>query len=449
MTSKNDDAVSRLQESMLNDITDADIPDLLEAQKGKNFPKFNWDKIDEELKHPLFMHIKDKNDNNENRIVTQEEIDSNVDLQAMQALLYSGDTPYEKAEELKNDGNAHFKKKLYKLAKKAYSAGMSCQPTEYPADFLDEEYKTKPNPTRLRSILANNRASCEFYLKNYRSAIKDSMIAIREDKTFIKPYNRAIQCFSKLEYYNDAIEQCKLAIENVTSSELEKMVKFDHNAKKLKDGVENSVKSNLIATMVEYKKKLQLQERDRRKKINDKKRYMQEISKVAAKIEAKYYQCTWSKEHVNNLLQNIDENYRFDSDKVSKWLLSLLSSATQFKITVLPENFITLPIVFFYPEYKTTDVISHADERTILGDLIATMFEERPGWDINHDYDYQYIECYFEDKEVGRYTKLDHELTIDQVARLAGLIDGSMGLSFISNHGKSKKVRDEFIKQKL
>merc|ERR1712115_201186 len=141
---------------------------------------------------------------------------------------------------------------------------------------------------------------------------------------------------------------------------------------------------------------------------------MKEIANLAAVVEARNYKCHWSKDHVSMLLQNIDENYKFDPETVSKWLISLLSSGQQFKITVLPppENSITIPIIFFYPEYKTTDVISHADERTILGDLIATMFEERPAWDENGTYNYANIECYFEDKEYQKNSLLDHELAI-------------------------------------
>ena len=75
------------------------------------------------IKHPLFM--------DPNHIPTQEEIDENEFLMAVQAMKYSDtDSPDVQAEEYKKDGTFHFKCKLYKKAILAYSAAINVKPTD-------------------------------------------------------------------------------------------------------------------------------------------------------------------------------------------------------------------------------------------------------------------------------------------------------------------------------
>merc|ERR1711981_199281 len=132
--------------------------------------------IDDNLKsHPFFMKP--------GHIPTQEEIDASPELLAMQALKYDTDDPYEEATNYKEDGNEHFKRKLYKKAIKAYSAGLCLRCNRKPLDetsrWTVQDLEDLIEPSLLNAQLACNRAVCNFYLRNYRSCVKDCAISVK------------------------------------------------------------------------------------------------------------------------------------------------------------------------------------------------------------------------------------------------------------------------------
>ena len=74
-------------------------------------------------KHPLFM--------DPNKEFSQEEIDDNEFLQAMQAMKYDEDNPLDdQAQAFKDDGTFHFKIKQYKKACLGYSQAIALNPPD-------------------------------------------------------------------------------------------------------------------------------------------------------------------------------------------------------------------------------------------------------------------------------------------------------------------------------
>ena len=91
---------------------------------------------------------------------------------------------------------------------------------------------------------------------------------------------------------------------------------------------ENAItnRENLLKLSAENTTKSKTFERDLRKKINEKKKKMKNLSKKAAIVESRGYKCQWTDDHVKELSQNIDSNYKFDQKKANKFLLTFLSN---------------------------------------------------------------------------------------------------------------------------
>lgn len=195
--------IDDLQAEILKTLDDPDL-----KEKTKHFPKFDLETMEEELKtHPFFM-------SKDTPMPTSEQIENSDLLQGLQAMKYDRETAYEKAAELKTDGNEHFKLKLYKKAIAAYSEGLNLRVTELPQD-------PEPNdvsPNKLNAILSCNRATCQFYLKNYRSSIQDCAISTKFEPTHEKAYIRACKCLEKLKKYSEQSKWAKKGLAAIPNS---------------------------------------------------------------------------------------------------------------------------------------------------------------------------------------------------------------------------------------
>ena len=117
------------------------------------------------------------------------------------------DSPDEQAEEFKKDGTFHFKHKLYKKAIIAYSKAIAVKPTD--KKLLVSTLNISQNEIKrslhlfIKASCYNNRGASEYFLKNYRKAIKDSGMAVAIDQNYLKSWIRIFDSCEKLKLWNE------------------------------------------------------------------------------------------------------------------------------------------------------------------------------------------------------------------------------------------------------
>lgn len=117
------------------------------------------------------------------------------------------DSPDEQAEEFKKDGTFHFKHKLYKKAIIAYSKAIAVKPTD--KKLLVSTLNISSNEVKrsfhlfIKASCYNNRGASEYFLKNYRKAIKDSGMAVAIDQNYLKSWIRIFDSCEKLKLWNE------------------------------------------------------------------------------------------------------------------------------------------------------------------------------------------------------------------------------------------------------
>lgn len=109
------------------------------------------------------------------------------------------DNILELANSYKDDGNFNFKHKKYRMAIIAYTEGL----------------KIKCNNPELNATLLNNRSAANFFLKNYRSSLRDCELAVKLKPDYKKVLIRAANCAYQIQHYEKCVEFCDhvLAIE--------------------------------------------------------------------------------------------------------------------------------------------------------------------------------------------------------------------------------------------
>ena len=149
--------------------------------------KDGWDEDkwqDQMVEHPFFVE--------KSPLLNSKELPSLIE--AMSQLKYDEElnSNYDLALSYKEDGNENFKLKKYRWAIDAYTHGINQQ--------CDD--------SSLNSILYNNRASAHYYLQNYRSSLKDSLIALKINPDNEKAKLRAANCYFKLSQFEDCVKLC-------------------------------------------------------------------------------------------------------------------------------------------------------------------------------------------------------------------------------------------------
>lgn len=152
----------------------------------------------------------------------------------------------------KEDGNFNFKHKNYRLAIIAYTEGI----------------KIKCGNKEIEATLLNNRAASNFFLKNYRSCLRDCELALRLKPDYEKAKLRAIHCCYEIQQLDKAIKYCDDILETK---------KDNREVQELK---QKCVKAS------------KLQERDRRmreQKVNKKEKEVENFLKILrSKVNAIY-----------------------------------------------------------------------------------------------------------------------------------------------------------------
>lgn len=305
--------------------------------------------IDEILStHPAFM----------TRQPTQEEIDRSPMLQALQALQYDDpdDTPSDRANAYKKDGNFHFKCKKYEKACLAYTEALQC----------------KCDDTELNAVLFSNRAAANYYLQNYRLSLLDASQAVKLCPSRVKSLLRCAQCCEALKRFANCIQWCEV------------ILSLDENHETARE------------ILTRAKKFLRVKQRDERKR--------QIKKKNNAVIGNVLLQAIKSRGVTLGSVSESDWSGESDAEDSadSAQLKGLKSHGfSNFTVHLDDCNNLIWPVLFVYPEFKTTDFVEQFDETSSFLDHLSVMFEQKADWDLKHEYKVDFLEVYFENVETG------------------------------------------------
>ncbi|XP_077390975.1 tetratricopeptide repeat protein 4 isoform X1 [Festucalex cinctus] len=351
-----------------NDSDDDDVfAEAFTRHKYKN--AFNEDNWEEEFdKIPMFMKT------------APDEIDPKEypELAHIQAIIHDEDrTPEEKAQSLKNEGNAFFKEKNYLKAIVAYTAAL----------------KNKCGDQDLDTVLLTNRAAAHFHLGNMRSSLNDAAAAKKIKPDHLKALIRGAQCCIELCNFATAMQWC------------EEGLRAHPTDKKLQDLRTSANKHKRAA------------ERDARKaKVKEKKLANEKEALMAA-----------IKERGIKLLQSVkprqsgsdgEDDDEGSSTAIAELSLDGLSShqATGAQVFLDEQHALHWPVLFLYPEHQQSDFISAFCENNCFVDHFAVMFgEELPPWDVDRKYHLQNLQLFFEDEERETFYKVDPESSLLKV----------------------------------
>ncbi|CAF4983073.1 unnamed protein product, partial [Rotaria sp. Silwood1] len=225
-------------------------------------------------------------------------------MEALQALKWDDDddTPLDKANKYKEEGNKYYEYKKYRNAIIAYTEGI----------------KQRCSDPTINAILFCNRATANFYLGNYRSALRDCVLSRKCKSDHLKAFIKGAEACMKLEKYKDVQIWCSTGL---------------------------------------TKEK----ERDERKQQGRERKQKSEHTKVLNAIRQR------------NI--HLEEDPTIDIFNIST---NPAGSCVQLNES---DQTLTFPVVFLYPEYAQTDYIKEFHENTKLIDQLSVMFESRAPWD--------------------------------------------------------------------
>ncbi|KAL6309577.1 40S ribosomal protein S7 [Sparassis latifolia] len=244
---------------------------------------------------------------------------------ALQSLAFEG-TPDEVAQNFKEQGNDYFKGKRYREALQFYTQGVDAAPS---------------NKTLMEALLCN-RAACNLELKNYGLVLKDCSEAITLNPQSSKAHYRSSVALLALERFEEALDCCY------------RCLRFDQNNESVQAVREKTAQQKAL----QEKKEKEKQERIRRKGVEKrrlrtafKERNFVTISQPETDSESPYLP-------------------RFDPEDPT-------------------QSTLIMPVFFLYPQYATSDVVSHFVEDTPFSAHLAVMFPPQappPEWDTKHEY---------------------------------------------------------------
>lgn len=305
------------------------------------FHESQWEEEFEKI--PLFM----KN--------SPSEIDplENPDLACLQSIIFDEErSPEDQARTYKDEGNDYFKEKDYKKAVISYTEGL----------------KKKCADPDLNAVLYTNRAAAQYYLGNFRSSLNDVTAARKLKPCHLKAIIRGASCHLELKNYVEAVNWCDEGLQ------------IDATEKKLLD---------LRAKADKLKR---TEQRDVRKaKLKEKKQQDQNEALLQA-IKAR---------NIRLVAEAAGEDEDSASEGLSELVLHGLGSENPCgaRLGVDDQGRLSWPVLFLYPEYAQSDLVSafHEDSRFI--DHLMVMFGETPSWDLEQKYCPDNLEVYFEDED--------------------------------------------------
>ena len=116
------------------------------------------------------------------------------------------------------------------------------------SDTLFQQVESLPeldHPSKdFLAVLYTNRAAAQYYLGNRRSAMMDATNALKHKPDHLKALQRLCLCFFELEYYEDCIKTCTVALA-VSKDDIKIKSWKDDAGKKLKIKQRNDRKEQL------------------------------------------------------------------------------------------------------------------------------------------------------------------------------------------------------------
>jgi len=360
--------LSEDEKDQLRKAKEKEIQDLLDFEnRPKKESTYKEMSMDEFIKHPLFM--------DPNHIPTQEEIDENEFLMAVQAMKYSDtDSPDVQAEEYKTDGTFHFKCKLYRKAILAYSKAIQVKPTD----------------KKILSSCYNNRGAAEFFLKNYRKAITDSGKAVAIDSQYAKSWWRIFDGCEKLALWGEGLNMIEICIGKWSE-------RTDEQSEKLRGMREK------------FAKKHKETSRDQRKRAKAEKEKMAAERELIEKIRASGVKLIIDNEQFDDFDEDPDQNRSIIS--------AMETHQPDVKVHLNSDNMLVWPVMLVYPEHGQTDFIQEFAEDVTLGAMLTHAFEERPPWDDQGKYKVEDMNVWVENRKIPAIFPLDINAPLNNVLR--------------------------------
>ncbi|KAI0249200.1 hypothetical protein BJV78DRAFT_1129966 [Lactifluus subvellereus] len=292
----------------------------------------------------------------------------NVALSALQSLAHDG-TPDELAQNFKEQGNEYFRGKRYREALGFYTQGV----------------EAKADDGQLREALLLNRAACNLELQNYGSVLRDCAAVIATNTHApSKAYYRAGLALLALDRPDEALDVCACAGEAAA----------------------DDVGFKTLRARAEEKR-----------------------AEMARKVEER-------RERTQHM---VEEKRRMDVAFAERNLLNVLNAegsnairpygAAKFDPEDPTGGTLILPVLFLYPEYATSDVISDFVEDTSFAAILAVIFPPgapRPQWDVEGKYVDGSLVVYAMTKR-KRLLKVGRKMTLRDVCRAAGSGSGAVG----------------------
>ncbi|KAI9000943.1 40S ribosomal protein S7 [Trametes punicea] len=285
-----------------------------------------------------------------------------VAISALQSLAYEG-SPDEIAQNFKEQGNDYFKGKRYREALGFYTQGVDAKPTD---------------PTLLEALLCN-RAACNLELQNYGSVLRDCSKAIGINPKSSKAYYRSALALIALERYDEALDCC------------DRCLQFDKDNKAVQATREKAAR---------LKDAKDRRERERQERIRQ-----QQLKQ--ARLRAAYKERNIIVVPVPDTVAQNPYEPDFDPEDTTS-------------------NTLIFPVLLLYPQYATSDLISHFQEDTPFSAHLSAMFPPnapQPEWDKEGEYTDGNLVVYGFTKR-QRLLKVGKKMTLRDVFKAAKAKDG-------------------------
>ncbi|CAL1285843.1 unnamed protein product [Larinioides sclopetarius] len=296
--------------------------------KSSGFEPWNPDRWEEEMEtHPVFRT---------QPLKEGEELPPLIE--ALQNLKYDPEenTAEELAEAYKFDGNENFRRKKYRWAVDNYTKAL--------------EIKCKNDI--LNAQLYANRATANYYIGNYKKALRDSEESRKLKPDHSKALHRGALCCFQLQEWSDCIAWCDEGL-NVSPDD-KTLVELKNKAEEEKKIAQRNKRKALVL------------ETKRKKELEEVKSAIQERGICLAE-------------------DNIAECERPIHPALTDAMVHLSAGR------------LVWPVIFIYPEYGTTDYIKEFSEDSRFVDHLNIMFDpgNLPEWDTNHEYIAENLQLYF------------------------------------------------------
>lgn len=334
----------------------------------------NWE--EEMEQHPFFM--------------TKMPDDPNAELppavEALRQLKWDAlDGPLERAVELKNQGNIYFKAKNYKYAVDSYTQALA------------EKFDVKEEKG-LCSTLHSNRAAGHFHIKNYRSALNDSVFAVKFNSRNLKAMLKCVECCFALKMFDDCKRWADRGLTEQQKQEKENKNEKNPNHDELFTKFRAFISKSAVAKKTH--------EHEKRKEASKQRKRSDLHTQMFALIRARKI-CVAEKES-----KFMDDVLEHPSNPAQKAI----------ELVVTPEPHLKWPSVFLYPEYGQTDFIESFDEFATFDAQLDAILEQAPDWDKKKEYTKENVEIYYENRQRQKMVKMKSSMTLLEGLQQEGYI---------------------------